>query len=118
MTPSNPDSSSHRLPITNRLTLLGAASLVVALLAAILSIAGLLFQEAVYPTEELRQSFVANDVVNLLIGLPILLVSMALARRGKLIGLLFWPGALFFVVYNAIAYVFALPAGWHWPCTP
>ena len=112
MTPSNPNSISHRLPITNRLALLGAASLVVALLMAILSIAGLLFQEAVYPTEELRQSFVANDVVNLLIGLPILLVSMALARRGKLIGLLFWPGALFFVVYNAIAYVFALPAGW------
>ena len=37
---------------------------------------------------------------------------MWLARRGKLIGLLFWPGALFFVVYNAIAYVFALPPGW------
>jgi len=109
---SNAPSPAGLLPVRHRLGLLAAASLVAALLAAILSIAGLLFQEAVYPTEELRQSFVANDVVNLLFGLPILLVSMALARRGKLIGLLFWPGALLFVVYNAIAYVFALPAGW------
>jgi hypothetical protein len=79
MAPSHPESISCRLPITNRLALFGAASLVVAILVAFLSIAGHLFQEAVYPTEELRQSFVANDVVNLLIGLPILLVSMALA---------------------------------------
>lgn len=111
MKPSTPDSVTRRLPITNRLTLLAAASLVVALLMAVLSLAGLLFQEAVYPSEDLKQSFVANDVVNLLIGLPILLVSLWLARR-KLIGLLFWLGALFFVVYNAIAYVFALPLGW------
>jgi len=34
---------------------------------------------------------------------------MWFARRGKLLGLLFWPGALFVVFYNAVAYVFALP---------
>jgi len=38
-----------------------------------------------------------------------LLASMWLTRRGKLIGLLFWPGALFFVLYNYIVYVFAMP---------
>jgi hypothetical protein len=32
-----------------------------------------------------------------------------MTRRGQLIGLLFWPGALFFVLYNYIAYVFSLP---------
>jgi hypothetical protein len=52
---------------------------------------------------------VSNDVVNLFIGLPILLGSMWLAWRGKLIGLLFWPGALFFVLYNYLIYVFAMP---------
>jgi hypothetical protein len=53
---------------------------------------------------------VANDVVNLLIGLPILLSSILLARRGRLLWLLFWPGALLFVFYNSVAYTFALPA--------
>jgi hypothetical protein len=38
---------------------------------------------------------VANNVGNLVIGLAILLGAMGLARRGRLIGLLFWPGALF-----------------------
>jgi hypothetical protein len=82
---------------------------VVAALIAIASIAGLLYQTIIYPTDELLQSFVPNDVVNLLIGLPILLGSMWLARRGKLVGLLFWPGALFYVFYTYIVYIFSMP---------
>jgi uncharacterized membrane protein len=97
------------MPIKHRLGLLTAATLIIALLMMILAAAGIVMQNVVYPTEDLRQSFAANDWVNLLLGLPILLISLRLAWRGKLLGLLFWPGALFFVVYNAIAYVFALP---------
>lgn len=84
-------------------------SLVVAALLAGASLAGLLFPGSLYPDEALRRSFVSNDVVNLFIGLPILLGSAELARRGKLIGLLFWPGALFYTTYNNTAYAFALP---------
>jgi hypothetical protein len=97
------------LPITRHLTLAYGLSLVVALLMSAASLAGLLFQSAVYPTDDLRHSFVPTDVVNLFIGLPILLGSMALARRGRSIGLLFWPGALFFVTYHYIAYTVAMP---------
>lgn len=89
-----------------------ASSLVIALLLAIVSAAGLLFQSVIYPTEELAQSFVVTDLVNLVIGVPILLGSMWLARQGRLVGLLFWPGALFFVVYHAIVYVYAMPLSW------
>ncbi len=84
-------------------------SFIIAALIVVASLAGILFQSAVYPTQELRESFVPNDVVNLLIGLPILLGSIGSARRGKLIGLLCLPGALFYVVYNYVAYVFAMP---------
>jgi len=108
----NAHARSFDLPVTHHLRLVTAASLGSALLLAALSLAGLLFQDTVYLTEELRRSFVANDVVNLVLGAPILVGSLWLARRGRLIGLLFWPGALFFVIYNAIAYVYALPAGW------
>jgi hypothetical protein len=73
------------------------------------SLAGLLFPASIYPTEELRRAFVSNDVVNLFIGLPILLGAMWLARRGHLLGLLFWPGALFYATYNYIAYAVAMP---------
>jgi len=97
------------LPIRCNLTLAYAISLVVVALTAIASIAGLLYQTIIYPTDELLQSFVPNDVVNLLIGLPILLGSMWLARRGKLVGLLLWPGALFYVFYTYIVYIFSMP---------
>lgn len=85
-------------------------SLLTALLAAGLSLLGLLLPRALYPTGDLRRSFLSNDVVNLLIGLPALLAAMWSARRGSLAGLLFWPGALLYVTYNYIAYAVAMPA--------
>jgi hypothetical protein len=100
------------LPIRRNLALIYALSFLIAILMAVVSAAGILYRTIVYPTEELLRTFVSNDVVNLFIGLPILLGSMWLAWRGKLIGLLCWPGALFFVLYNYIAYVFALPFNW------
>ena len=97
------------LPVRHDLTWMYALSLVVAVLLAAASVAGLVFRAGVYPADEFVRSFVPNDVVNLAIGLPILLGSMWLARSGRLIGLLCWPGALFFVLYNYIGYAFALP---------
>lgn len=97
------------LPIKRTLTLACALSLIIALLMTGVSVAGLLYRTVVYPTDELLQSFMPNDVVNLVIGVPILLGSMWLARRRQLIGLLLWPGALLYVLYNYLAYVFAMP---------
>jgi hypothetical protein len=77
-----------------------------------LSLGGFIFSSAIYPTDELRQAFLGNDVVNLLIGLPILLGSMWLAQRGKLAGLLCWPGPLLYVVYNYLVYLFGMPYSW------
>jgi hypothetical protein len=99
------------LPIRYSLTPAYVLSLLIALLLAAASAGGILYRDIVYPTEELLQGFLPNDVINLCIGLPILLVSMWLARRGYLIGLLFWPGALFYTLYNYIAYVFGMPFG-------
>jgi hypothetical protein len=97
------------IPIKRELAVTCNLTVLVILLVAAASVAGLLFGHAVYPTEELRRAFVPNDVVNLCIGLPFLLVSLCLMWRGKLIGLLFMPGALFFVLYNYLVYVFAVP---------
>jgi hypothetical protein len=87
-------------------------SLIVAVLMGLLSMAGLITPERIYPFEESRQTFIPNDLVNLVIGLPILLGSIWLARRGALIGLLLWPGALLYVVYNYTAYLFGSQFGW------
>jgi hypothetical protein len=96
-------------PLEGNLTWLYALSLVIAILMAAASLAGLLYSTTTYPTDELLRSFLPNDVCILLIGLPMLLGSMWLTRRGKPIGLLLWPGALFFVLYNYLVYVLAMP---------
>ncbi|MEM9905978.1 MAG: hypothetical protein AAF921_13240, partial [Cyanobacteria bacterium P01_D01_bin.44] len=97
------------LPIKPHLNLAYGLSLTIVLLMAVVSMAGLLYGTIIYPTDKLFQTFMPNDVVNLFIGVPVLLGSMWLTRRGQLVGLLFWPGALFFVLYNYIAYVFGIP---------
>ncbi|HVN54913.1 MAG TPA: hypothetical protein VMT46_11335 [Anaerolineaceae bacterium] len=100
-----------RISAVSRMRPLFGLSLFAAALVAALALDGLLFQDAVYPSEALRRSFVPNDLVNLIVGLPVLLGSLALAWRGRLAGLLFWPGALLFIAYNAIAYAAGLPFG-------
>lgn len=82
-------------------------SFLIAALMTLLSLLGLFFQPIFYPTQELRRAFVSNDAVNLLIGLPALLISLSLVRREKRMGALLLPGALLYVTYNYIAYSFA-----------
>jgi len=106
------NTSNNDAHIKSKLSLIYSSSILIAILMTIASLAGLISRTTIYPTEELVQSFVPNDVVNIFIGLPILLGSMWLTRRGKLIGPLFWMGALFFVFYNYTAYVFAMPLNW------
>jgi hypothetical protein len=84
-------------------------SLICAVLMGVLSLVGLLFADSIYKTEVQIQSYYTNDIVNFIVGLPILLGSMWLTNRGKLVGLLLWPGALLYVIYNYTAYAIGRP---------
>ncbi len=99
---------NNHFPIIRPLAPVFQLSLVIAFLMTLASLAGLLFPSLVYPDQELHRAYLANDVVNLLIGLPALLGALWLLRRQKLAGLLGLPGALFYVTYNAIAYAAAM----------
>ena len=100
---------SSDLPVTRGLRWGYFYSLFIAALTVTASIAGLLYPDTIYPTADLQQSYLTNDIFTLILGLPILLISMWLAWRGKLIGLLFWLGALLYGLYNYIAYLFGMP---------
>jgi len=102
---------SNNLLVTRSLTLAYASSLTIALLMAVASIAGLLYQTHIYPADEAPYTFAATDVINLVVGLPALLGSMWLARRGKLVGLLCWPGRLLYVLFVYIMYAIRVPFG-------
>ena len=99
-------------PIKKSIANIQAGAIVVAVLMAVMSLIGLIFTDRIYPTDELSYSYLTNDLINLLIGLPILLGVIWLARRGKLVGLLFWPGALLYALYNYTAMLVGVPFGW------
>src|SRR5437879_6463160 len=95
-----------QLPVTRDLTLAYALSGVAAMLLLVTSVAGLLFgQRGLYvPDPETMPAFLGQDALSLIIGLPLLLGSMSLARRGSLGGLLAWMGALFYIAYSYAYY--------------
>ncbi|MBC7960740.1 MAG: hypothetical protein H7X94_12830, partial [Vallitaleaceae bacterium] len=49
---------------------------------------------------------IAQDIVTLLIGIPLLLISLSLARKGQLKGRLLLTGTLAYFLYTYISYVF------------
>jgi len=104
-------SPSDSLPIERDLKPASILTIILAVLMTAASLGGLFLPSSLYPTDELRLAFLANDVVNLLIGLPILFGSLWLTRRGKLIGLLCWPSALLYTFYNYLVYLIGIPLG-------
>ncbi len=85
---------------------------IIALLAAVASISGLVASSTLYPIEDLRNGFVTTDLLNLLFVLPLLIGGFVLSRRGSLIGLIFWIGSLLVINYHYIAYASAHPLTW------
>ena len=115
--------TSANLPITRHLTPMYALSSIVAALMVAVSAAGIVLgldglygadpKLALGVTEAearlLVPGLLGQDIFNLAVGLPLLLGSMWLARRGTLIGLLLWPGALFYVLYWYVLYLVGAP---------
>jgi hypothetical protein len=108
--------SAKSRPYPSRdLALAYALSLLVTVLMAVVSLASLVFgPRALYGVDGtiagvLVPGFFAQDALNLIVGVPVLLGSLWLARRGALIGLRLWPGALFSVLYTYIHHLVGAP---------
>jgi hypothetical protein len=104
--------SNAGLPLRYRLTVTYVLSCILFVLMAAAATVGISYRAVMYPTDDLLRTFVPTDVTILCIGLPILVGSMWLTWRRKLMGLLLWPGALLFALYNYVTYVFVMPLNW------
>ncbi len=102
---------TERLPVIRSLTLPFVLSCIVVALLLISSIAGLLFgQRGLYlPDPATLPSFLTQDVITLLVAIPLLLACLWLAHRGSVRGLLLWMGTLFYIAY---AYSYAVLGTW------
>jgi len=96
------------LPTRGHLTFVSGTSLTIVALMVIACVVGLFDPKILYPTNDQFRSAFPTDLVNLL-GVPLLLGPMWLARRGSLVGLLLWPGALLYLLYHDLVYLFGMP---------
>ena len=101
----------NTLPLIRDISIAYRASLAIAAVVTVVSVAGLSFGTAgLYGDQtNLFGAFLGQDLLNLVVGVPALLGAMWLSRRGWLIGLLLWPGALFYVLYDYGFYVLGAP---------
>src|SRR4051812_12736501 len=65
------------------------------------SVLGLLFQEQYRDAEWIKAMWFGNDWVTLLIGAPLLVVALLMARGGSVPGLLLWFGLVGYGFYKA-----------------
>jgi hypothetical protein len=81
-------------------------SIIVTVVGAITSAAGL-FINGVYRDDVNSVAvFRGNDLVTLVVSIPLLVIGMALARRGSSRGLLTWLAMLVYMLYNYAFYLF------------
>jgi len=83
-------------------------STMVAALAAAISIIGLRFP-AIYGSNWGNGTSLGNDLVTLVVAVPVLVLSMIYAARGSARAHLLWLGSLYYMVYNYAFYVFGIP---------
>jgi hypothetical protein len=95
------------LPVKRKLTIVYIMSIIIALLMAGTSIAGLVYQNQFYSPEMKLNTLI--DMFNLGINLPVLLITMWLASRKKLMGLLLWLGMLMSILYTFFGNLLSLP---------
>ena len=98
--------------ITRGLGLPFLASVAVAAGTAIVSVIGIVQGSELYGTDPpLILVSPGGDLANLIITLPALIAVMWFARRGSFVGLLMWPGAMFYTLYIYSVYLVGAPTG-------
>lgn len=82
-------------------------SVIVAVLSAAVSVIGLRFP-GVYRSNWGNGTSMGNDLVTLVVAVPILALAIIYSLRGSVRARLLWLGALYYMVYNYAFYVFGI----------
>lgn len=81
-------------------------SVAIVILMATASAGGLLWRDLYQDNLLVASGWWGNDLVTLLLAVPVTLTSMAMARKGSLRGYLVWSGMVFYAFYNYSFYLF------------
>ena len=81
-------------------------SLVVALLAIVASLGGLLLENLYRDSEVIQAVWFVNDLITLFVAVPILLGSIYFASKGSFRASLIWVGSIWYMLYNYVFYMY------------
>jgi len=84
------------------------STLILAVLVTLASLFGILAPQFTYTTLAFQLTFIPNDWVNLVVGVPVLLICLWATHREKMRGLLTLPGILVYVIYSTFNYLLPL----------
>jgi hypothetical protein len=98
------------LPVTRDLSLASAATWAVEALLVISSVLGLSAGSRLYdPAAATYPAFLGQDIMSLVVGVPVLAAASWSARAGSVRALVVWMGALFYTAYSYYFYVAGAP---------
>lgn len=81
-------------------------SIVLIFLSAFASTGGLLIDDLYRDSDTIKTAWFGNDLVTLVVAIPVLSVSLFLQRKGSQRALVLWIGLLGYMVYNYAFYLF------------
>jgi hypothetical protein len=84
-------------------------STIVTVLSAGVSVIGLLFPGVYRSTGWGNGTSLGNDLVTLVVAVPVLALAIIYSARGSVRARLLWLGALYYMLYNYAFYVFGMP---------
>ncbi len=87
-------------------------SIIIAILAAVASVGGLFLNGLYRDNLFVTSAWKGNDVVTLLIAIPLLVTALAFSARGSLRAQLIWMGVLDYMLYNYAFYLFGAAFNW------
>ena len=100
------------LPVKGSLGFLFGVSWFLAFLLLVTVLIGIIKQNILYPNKDVLLAFLPVDYFHLIIGLPVLVISLFLTQRGSLAGLLCWPGSLIYILYSFTTNFLGVPFGY------
>lgn len=81
-------------------------SYLVALFAVVASTGGLLLESLYRDSAVIQAVWFVNDLITLLLAVPLLLVSIHFALKGSFRASLLWVGSLWYMLYNYVFYLY------------
>jgi hypothetical protein len=87
-------------------------SILIAVLATIASIGGLLLDGLYRDNAFVKTTWLGNDGITLFLAIPILVAALVFSSRGSLKAQLVWMGLLDYMLYNFAFYLFGAAFNW------